>query len=291
LPRSYRRYFEPPTSWSPVSGGYKPSREQPLPVDPRPFGVQVKSVATMKSVLLKYLLGFLLLWTLCAGAQNVHQVTPVEPPSGSYVTFKFDWDQGRPWLQYSIAVDDAGNTHFEGVGNPIESGESDAFSQDFVMTDANRQKIFELAGKLDYFAGNFEAKQKNIAKTGQKTLAYHGRSAAGGQTIVHSSTYNYSLNSDVQELTRLFQAIAATLDYGRKLEFQSRFDKLGMDARLKALQDMQASHYIEELQSIGPILQKIADDPNMMHINRVTAKQLLKSMGPKQIVIQTSNQP
>ena len=39
------------------------------------------------------------------------------------------------------------------------------------------------------------------------------------------------------------------------------------------------------------LLQKIADDPNMMHINRVTAKQMLKAMGPQQIIIQTSNQP
>lgn len=244
----------------------------------------------MKVVWLKYLLVTGLLWAFCAVAQVVHQVTPVDSPTGSYVTFKFDWDQGRPWLQYSIAVDDAGNTHFEGVGNPIESGDSDTFSQDFVMTEANRQKIFELAGKLDYFEGNFEATQKNIAKTGQKTLAYHSR-GAGGQPIAHSTTYNFSTNSDVQELTRLFQAIATTLDYGRKLEFQSRFDKLGMDARLKALQDMQASHYIEELQAIAPILQKIADDPNMMHINRVTAKQLLKSMGARGITIQTTTQP
>ena len=104
----------------------------------------------MKVVWLKYLLASGLLWAFCATAQVVHQVTPTDSSAGSYVTFKFDWDQGRPWLQYSIAVDDAGNTHFEGVGNPIESGDSDTFSQDFVMTDANRQKIFELAGKLDY---------------------------------------------------------------------------------------------------------------------------------------------
>ena len=216
----------------------------------------------------------------------------MEPPTGSYVTFKFDWDQGLPWLRYSIAVDDAGNTHFEGVGNPSESGDGDSFSQDFTMTDANRQKIFDLAKKLDYFQGNFEAKQKNIAKTGQKTLGYHGRPAAA----VHqpSSTPRPTTirpNSDVQELTRIFQAIATTIDYGRKLAFKYRFDKLGMDAELKALQDLQASHYVEELQAIEPILQKIADDPNMMHINRLTAKQLLKSMASGGAPSQTATQP
>lgn len=228
---------------------------------------------------------------LGAAAQVVHQVTPIEPPTGSYVTFKFDWEQGLPWLRYSIAVDDAGSTHFEGVGNPSESGDGDAFSLDFTMTDASRQRIFELAEKLDYFAANFEAKQKNIAKTGQKTLGYHGRSAGGAATVDRSSTYNYSSNTDVQALTRLFQAIATTIDFGRKLEFKYRFDKLGMDAQLKALQDMQASHYVEELQAIEPILRKIADDPNMMHINRVTARQLLKSMGASGTPIRTATDP
>jgi hypothetical protein len=202
----------------------------------------------------------------------------VDPPTGAYVTFKFSWDHGNPWVRYSIAVDDSGNTHFEGVGNAIESGDSDTFSQDFAMTDMNRQKIFELAKKLGYFHGNFEAKQKNIAKTGLKTLGYHGRPAGSADAVEYSSTYNYSSNSDVEELTRIFQAIAMTLDYGRKLEFKLRFDKLGLDAELKAIQDLQASHYIEELQAIEPVLKKIADDPNMMHINRVTARQMLKTM-------------
>lgn len=245
----------------------------------------------MKFPCLKYVLTLWLAWTLSAHAQVLHQVTPIESSTGAYVTFKFDWDQGRPWARYSIAVDDAGNAHFEGVGNPIDSGDGDSFSQDFTMTDVNRRKIFDLAKKLNYFQGDFEAKQKNIAKTGQKILGYHGPSAGGEPAISHSSTYNYSPNSDVQELTRVFQAIAATLDFGRKLEFKYRFDKLGLDAELKDLQDMQTSHYVEELQAIEPILQKIVDDPNMMHINRVTAKQMLKTLENGGVPSQSSTQP
>jgi hypothetical protein len=226
-----------------------------------------------------------------AAAQVVHQLTPVPQPTGSYVVFKFDWDQGVPWVRYSIAVDDAGNTHFEGVGNPGENGDNDSFSENFTMSDLNRLKIFELAKKANYFQGNLEAKSKNLAKTGQKTLEYHGKSPDGGQTVTGSATYNYSPNTDVEELTRLFQAIATTLDFGRKLAFQYRFDKLGMDARLKSLQDLQASHYAEEMQAIEPILQKIASDPNMMHINRVTAKQLLHSASPTAAQGQPADQP
>ena len=228
--------------------------------------------------------------SLGAGAQAVHEVTAVPQPTGAYVAFKFDWNQGRPWAKYTISVDDAGNAHFEGVGSPAESGEADSFSQDFTMTATNRQKIFDLAKKADYFQGNFEGKQKNIAKTGEKTLEYHGNDN-GGQAVTHSTTYNYSPNSDIQELTRLFQSIALTLDYGSKLTFQYRFDKLGMDDRLKSLQDMQASHFVEELQAIEPILQKIAADPNVMHIARMTAKQLLNSAGTGGGHSQTTSEP
>lgn len=253
--------------------------------------VRIKSKPRMRLFGLRSLVISVLPFALGAAAQVVHQVTTVDPPTGSYVAFKFDWDQGRPWLKYTISVDDAGNTHFEGVGNPVDSGDGDGFTQDFTMTVANRQKIFELAKDADYFRGNLEAKQKNIAKTGQKILEYHGRTPAGGQAINTSATYNYSPNSDVQALTRIFQSIATTLDFGRGLAFQYRFDKLGLDARLKSLQDMQASHYVEELQAIEPILQKIASDPNMMHINRVTAKQLLNSMGLAPVASQPASQP
>jgi hypothetical protein len=228
---------------------------------------------------------------LGAPAQTLHQPVAIPQPTGAYVAFKFDWDQGLPWLRYTITVDDSGNTHFEGVGSPTESGDDDTYTQDFAMSDANRQKIFDLARKTNYFQGNLEAKQKNIARTGQKTLEYHGQAAGGDPAIKSSATYNFSPNSDVEELTRIFQAIATTLDFGRKLAFQYRFDKLGVDATLKSIQDMQASHYVEELQAIEPILQKIASDPNMMHINRVTAKQLLNSTSPASAHIHPATQP
>jgi len=224
---------------------------------------------------LKYILQATFLGALAASGQTFHELEPAPQPTGNYVVFKFDWDQGRPWVSYTISVDEAGNARFQGKGNPAEGGEGDDYSQDFSMSAANRQKIFDLAKKADYFQGNLEAKQKNIARTGQKTLEYH---ANGGKTT--SASYNYSPDPNVIELTRIFQAIGLTVDFGRKLAFDYRFNKLGIDASLHSLQDMQASHFVEELQAIEPILQKIAADPSMMHINRVAAKQMLKSIGP-----------
>jgi hypothetical protein len=189
------------------------------------------------------------------------------------VTFKLEWAQGRPWTSYTITVAENGAANFSGTSNSAENTGDDKFERDFTMTEANRQKVFDWAQATNYFGGQFEIKQKNIAKTGTKTLEYHSASNN------NSTTYNYSPNPNVQQLTKLFQSIATTLDYGRKLDFQYRFDKLGMDTRLKELTDLQASGMVEELQAIEPILRKIADDPNLMHIARLEAKQLLKSAG------------
>jgi hypothetical protein len=202
------------------------------------------------------------------------------------VTFNFEWSEGVPWRTYSILVQTDGKTHFQGTPAPDEAGgDTDLFQQDFVMSDANRQMVFDRASKLDYFRGDYDSHLKKIAQTGRKTLEYSSGQARG------STTYNYSPNPDVQELTRLFQGIATTLDYGRKLAFQYRFDKLGMDQRLKELVELQASHDAEELNAIEPVLRKIANDSDLMNISRQSARQVLKALNGPAVATQTPAQP
>lgn len=223
----------------------------------------------------------LLLLVLPVSAQ--HEAAPAAQPS---VTLHFDWSQGIPWQTYSITVRADGNTHFQGTPAPEgASGDTDLFQQDFTMSEANRSKIFDLAKKLNYFQGDFDSHLKRIAQTGSKTLEYKSATTHG------SATYNWSQNADVQELTRVFVAIANTLDCGRKLAFQYRFDKLGIDTRLKELEDLRASHYAEELNAIAPILRKIADDPNMMHISRQNAQALLRTLSGAGQPSETPAQP
>ncbi len=205
------------------------------------------------------------------------------PNPVAIVTFKFSWGQGLPWSDYTITVANNGATHFSGTGDATENGENDSFQQDFTMSPANVQKVFQWAKAADYFQGQFEAKQKNIAKTGTKTLEFHGPG------VDNSTTYNYSPNPNIQQLTKLFQSIAVTIDYGRKLAYQYRFDKLGMDTRLRELVDLRANGMADELQAIEPILRKIADDDEVMHVARLEAKQLLKSANPDAMVPKQGN--
>jgi hypothetical protein len=94
----------------------------------------------------------------------------------------------------------------------------------------------------------------------------------------------------VQALTKLFSGIATTFDYQRKLTFQYRYDKLGMDECLKDLEDLQSSHEIEELHVIAPLLRKIAADPNLMNIARQSARHILQKMTDPDTTPQTPGQ-
>ncbi len=223
-----------------------------------------------------------LLLVLPVAAQQ--KAIPSDQPA---ITFNFDWSQGIPWQTYTITVQADGTTHFQGTPtpDPAAGGDSELFKQTFTMSEANRTKIFGLAKKLNFFQGDFDSHLKRIAQTGNKTLAYQS-------TTVHgSSSYNWSQSADVQELTRLFTSIANTIDYGRKLAFGYRYDKLGLDAQLKDLDGLRAKHYAEELNAIEPILRKIADDPNMMNISRQVAQQLLGTRNGGSQGQETADQP
>lgn len=228
---------------------------------------------------------FLLLLSATMAAQQPD--TRAATPAGSAATVSFNlvWDQGQPWTNYSITVQADGKAHFEGTASAHEIVSSEKIQQDFTMSAANRQKIFELARRLNYFDGDFEAHRKRIANTGEKTLKY------SSPQFTHATAYNWSQNADVEELTRLFQAISTTMSVGCKLNYLYRFDKLGMDDQLEDLASLQRSHAVEEVGVIEPILRKIAGDPGMMHISRQVAEQLLQSVRVQAAVTQPATQP
>jgi hypothetical protein len=213
------------------------------------------------------------------------QQAPPPAADQASVWFKFEWSEGIPWQSYSIQVQANGETHFKGSPNPSQRGDSDPVQRDFVISETSRQQIFESARKLNYFRGDFDPHLKHIAQTGAKTLAYKSAQVQG------SSTYNYSQDPTVQSLTRLFLGLATTLDQGRKLAWQYRFDKLGLDQQLRELEELQTGHQVEELTVIEPILRKIADDPNVMHISRQSARHLLKTIGGPAAPPQSAAQP
>jgi hypothetical protein len=146
---------------------------------------------------------------------------------------------------------------------------------EFTMSPATAQRIFKDAEKANYFNGSFDYTKHQVASTGRKTLTY-------ADPIRHfQTTFDYSENNAVEDLAKLFLAISNTIEYGRKLEFKHKYDKLGLEDDLKAMEDAMENHNLAELQVIAPALQSIADDSSVMNIARQRAKRLLKKAGGK----------
>jgi hypothetical protein len=65
------------------------------------------------------------------------------------------------------------------------------------------------------------------------------------------------------------------LEFGHRLEYYGHYQKLALDDELKRMEGMSNSNGLEEISSIAPVLQKIADDPSVIKVVRARAQRLL----------------
>jgi len=179
---------------------------------------------------------------------------------------------------YTISVESTGPAAYRSDRADVETADDNAFTTKFVVSEATRRRIFELAKKANFFKGDFEYRKNNVANTGSKTLTYqhgpHGATAA--EEVYNRTTYNYSTHPAIQELTDIFQKMSATLEFGNRISRAHRFDKLGLEAELKRMEQMQGSGLLLELHAIAPILQSVASDASVLNVTRRRAQRLLK---------------
>ncbi len=210
---------------------------------------------------------------LVTGANAFGQSIPLNPGHTETpiptVTFELNWRQADPrW--YLISVDSTGYASYrsEPRTEPNETP-GDPFELRFTASEPTRTEVFQLAQQLNDFKGNFESKSK-VAQTGIKTLTYRQ-----GSEDNHTSL-NYSDNPKMNELISLFQKMSTTFELSRKLDYDLRFDKLGLDRDLKSLEHLEAQHDLAELQVIAPTLERIVNDNAIMNIARQRARRLLE---------------
>lgn len=224
-----------------------------------------------RSTLLPLLLVFAL--ALVAQVPNLHPEQTFTPEP--IVSFSLEFSGAIP-PYYSISVESTGKSAYRSSPVPGDMA-GDPYITKFVVSEPARNRIFGLAKKLHYFKGDYEYHKGRLANTGIKTLYYTDEKRN------NSTEYNYSSNQDIQELTRLFQGISTTMEFGRRLTYYYDHQKLGLDEELKRMDQMAQEGGLEELQAVAPILQKIAADPQVMHIDQQHAQRLLQmaSAGPR----------
>jgi hypothetical protein len=221
----------------------------------------------MKSVRL-----FLVLPTLLAAhvlaSKTLWGQSANQNPVAASITFDRVWEQYTP-QNITITVSADGHAKYASHTAAKPPDEADDYKTEFTVSAASRDKLFGYASEANYFEGDFAFKKHAVASTGSKTLTY------ADPTRHFKTTYDYSENKAIEEITSLFQGVSNTVESGRKLQFKHRFDKLGLEDELKAMEAAFENHDFAELQLIAPILQSITDDTSVLNIARQRAKRLL----------------
>jgi hypothetical protein len=181
--------------------------------------------------------------------------------------------------KFTIVVHEDGTGTYRGEEAPVSGGASAAgvrgsspgrtIDRPMKFAPSTVDTIFKTARSLDFFNITCPSKAKNIADTGKKTLSYSGPDGHG------SCTYNYSDNKSVMQLTDTFQAIAFTMDEGRKLDFMHRYDRLGLYSEMDTLIHEVEEKRAMELGNIAPSLTAIVADEALIQRVREKAARLL----------------
>jgi hypothetical protein len=193
--------------------------------------------------------------------------------STATVSFKLDFPGAEP-SHYEIVI--AGDGHGSYISNGKFDDKSDPADPEplqFAVSENIRRQIFDLAKKSHYFTGNVDSGHKNLANTGVKTLTYKDAS--------HNSeaTYNYSTLQPITELTSIFQNLSITMEFGRRLVYLHKYEKLAIDDQLKRMEEMQGENSLGDVGTIAPVLKDIANDSSVMKVSRARALRLLASAG------------
>lgn len=188
------------------------------------------------------------------------------------VQFKFDFPGSNP-AHYEITVQQDGHDYYTSNGDLGNSSSPDSTPFEFSVSDKTRQEVFALAKKANYFTGKVDSGNAKLANTGAKTLVYQD------STHNTTATYNYSLDPSIQQITNILQGLSTVLEYGRRLTWFHKYQKLALDDDLKQMQDRQQSNTLGDLEAIAPLLKQIAGDPSVMRISRARALRLLASAG------------
>lgn len=186
------------------------------------------------------------------------------------IVFSLDFPNSDP-EHYSISVQSDGRAKYESSGNiSKDSDDKQTYQSEFKFSDATRARIFELAAQAHYLEGKVDSGNKKLAFTGSKKLVY--------KDAKHNSTaeYNYSQQPAIQQLTTLFQNVSATQEFGRRISYFHRYQKLALDDELKRMESEARAGQLTELGSVKPILQEVYDDTSVIKVVRARAMRIME---------------
>ncbi|MDR3773399.1 MAG: hypothetical protein P4L26_08640 [Terracidiphilus sp.] len=129
-------------------------------------------------------------------------------------------------------------------------------------------RVFQAVHRSNLLNAECESHMK-VAFQGWKKLTYTGPD--GGREC----TFNYSKNKEIQWLGESLVAVAGAIVEGARLETLLQHDRLGLDKEMEYLQEAFGDGRVQQLCAIRGILERLANDPEVMDRVRKRARTLL----------------
>jgi hypothetical protein len=170
---------------------------------------------------------------------------------------------------YSIAIDSSGAATYLSAPSSLEKT-GVPYTIEFQATDRTRRLTFNLAQRLDFFAGESAEPTASPEKISIRTLAYTD------EHLNNQLTYTASSGSDLDEITSVFEQLSETFECGRRLAFLQQQHPEAVGSELQSLQRLVDRHQVREFQALVPLLRVIASDQRLDPPTRNFAGTLLQ---------------
>lgn len=198
---------------------------------------------------------------------------PGTAPAGQAVmTVEFSNPQLSP-SHWVLTLHPDGSGHFQSTAGPAAADPPEQIrtpdvSRDVQLSPRFAASAFETARRHDWFNDACESHLK-VAFQGWKTLSYAGPAGKG------ACTFNFSRQKDIQDLGDSFLAVSDTILEGVRLEMLLQHDPLGLAKEMESLAAAAQDGRAQQLCAIKEILQRLAQDDNVMGMVRRRAQWLL----------------
>lgn len=171
----------------------------------------------------------------------------------------------------TLHPDGTGHFHSE-MGKPpaggLEEIDTPNIDRNVQLSPHFAARVFAVAERHNRFNENCESRLK-VAFQGWKKFTYTGPDGSG------SCTFNFSKDKEIEALSDNMDAVAETILEGERLEVLLEHDRLGLDKEMEFLVDAASSGRAQQICAIRGILDRLAQDDEVMERVRKRARMLL----------------
>jgi len=169
----------------------------------------------------------------------------------------------------AIVVDEKGSGTYE--GRKLDEARS---PRPFQLSAGTTERIFTLTRQLNNFQSLDLESHKKVANLGEKTFAYQQ-----GEDV-NRVVFNFTENRIARELVDLFEAVGMVEEHIGALEFEMKYDPLGLSQELLQIQIELNSKSLADPEMLIPTLEKIAHGSRFLHLAQARAQQIIDRIQP-----------